>query len=105
MLDRTSFAAAFAADVAPEISTFMANAQRPWNLSAREGKVSNPAWKTKPSWYLIPRDDRIIPLQAQRQMAAKVRELPGSHAIYVSNPEAVAAVITEVMQASALARP
>jgi pimeloyl-ACP methyl ester carboxylesterase len=62
-----------------------------------EGKVTAPAWKTKPSWYLVSTDDRMIPPAAQRQMASRAKattvETPGSHAIYVSNPGAVAKLI------------
>jgi len=98
-LDKTKFPAVFAADVAPDISRFMADAQVPWSVQALEGKISSPAWKTKPSWFLIPRDDRVIPPAAQRAMAgrarATIREIPGSHAVYVANPSAIAALIEE----------
>jgi pimeloyl-ACP methyl ester carboxylesterase len=101
VLDKTKFPAVFAADVAPETARFMADSQVPWSIQALEGKISSPAWKTKPSWYLIPRDDRIIPPAAQRAMAgralATIREVPGSHAVYVANPEAIAALIKEAL--------
>ena len=100
ILDQAKFPAVFAADVAPDTSRFMADSQVPWSVQALEGKISNPAWKTKPSWYLIPEDDRIIPPAAQRAMAgrarATIREIPGSHAVYVANPHAIAALIKEV---------
>jgi pimeloyl-ACP methyl ester carboxylesterase len=96
-LDREKFAASFAADVPPAQAAFMADAQVPWGLDALNGAVSEPAWRTKPSWYLVATDDRMIPPPAQRAMAeragATVSEAPGSHAIYVSQPEVVAAVI------------
>src|SRR5881296_5178 len=57
-LDNTKFAAAFAADVAKDRAEFMANSQVPWGLQALNGTVSEPAWKTKPSWYLIATDDK-----------------------------------------------
>ena len=108
LLDKAKFPAAFAADVAPDVAAFMADSQQPWNAQALEGKVTDPAWKAKPSWYLIPRDDRIIPPDAQRGMAqrarATVREVPGSHAIYVSNPASVAAVIEEAASAVSTAK-
>jgi pimeloyl-ACP methyl ester carboxylesterase len=98
-LDRTKFAASFAADVKPELADFMANSQVPWGLDALGGEVTVPAWKSKPSWYLVATDDKMIPVPAQRMMAkragAKTVDQPGSHAIYVSQPEAVAAVIKE----------
>jgi pimeloyl-ACP methyl ester carboxylesterase len=96
-LDKTKFAAAFAADVAADKAAFMADSQVPWGLDALNGAVSEPAWKKKPSWYLVATDDRMIPPPAQRSMAKRagsvVVESPGSHAIYVSQPQAVAAVI------------
>lgn len=104
MLDPGAFSAVFAADVPPAVATFMADAQQPWGAAALDGKVTSPAWATKPSWYLIPRDDRVIPPDAQRGMALRarstVREVAGSHAVYVSKPEAVAALIEEAAQAS-----
>jgi pimeloyl-ACP methyl ester carboxylesterase len=100
MLDKTKFPAVFAADVAPDTARLMADSQVPWGIAALEGKVSSPAWKNKPSWYLIPQDDKVIPPAAQRAMAgrarATIREIPGSHAVYVANPEAIAAMLEDV---------
>jgi pimeloyl-ACP methyl ester carboxylesterase len=99
LLDQQKFAAAFAADVNEQTAKFMAASQVPWGVKALAGEVTAPAWKTKPSWYLVASDDRMIPPPAQRAMAtragAKVTETPGSHAVYVSRPEAVAAVIAK----------
>lgn len=99
LLDRAKFAEAFAADVRPDLANFMADSQVPWGVAALEGKVTAPAWKTKPSWYLVTADDKMIPPPAQREMAKRANavtvETPGSHAIYVSNPEAVAKVIEQ----------
>ena len=99
MLDKEKFAAAFAADVRPSLASFMADSQVPWGVAALEGKVTKPAWKAKPSWYLVATDDHMIPPPAQRQMAsraqAKTVEVPGSHAVYVSNPKAVADLIRQ----------
>jgi pimeloyl-ACP methyl ester carboxylesterase len=98
-LDRTKFAAAFAADVEKEKAEFMANSQVPWGVEALTGTIGQPAWKTKPSWYLIATDDKMIPPPAQQFMSkragSKVVEVKGSHAVYVSQPEAVAALIEE----------
>jgi pimeloyl-ACP methyl ester carboxylesterase len=98
-LDRTNFRASFAADVDAEKAAFMADSQVPWGLEALSGKISEPAWKAKPSWYLIATDDKMIPPDAQRSMSKRagstVVELKGSHAIYVSQPEAVAALIEQ----------
>jgi pimeloyl-ACP methyl ester carboxylesterase len=104
-LDKAKFAASFAADVNPAKAEFMANSQVPWGLDALNGAVSEPAWRTKPSWYLVATDDRMIPPPAQRQMSARagasVVEAKGSHAIYVSQPEAVAALIEKAARSVA----
>jgi pimeloyl-ACP methyl ester carboxylesterase len=94
LLDREQFAASFAADVPAAQAAFLADAQVPWGLDALNGPVSRPAWRTKPSWYLVTTEDRMIPPLAQRAMAeragATVTEVAGSHAVYVSQPGAVA---------------
>jgi pimeloyl-ACP methyl ester carboxylesterase len=96
-LDKTKFAASFAADVESEKAAFMADSQVPWGVEALSGTISEPAWKTKPSWYLIATDDKMIPPPAQHFMAKRagstVVEVAGSHAIYVSQPNVVAALI------------
>jgi pimeloyl-ACP methyl ester carboxylesterase len=101
-LDRDKFAASFAADVRPALASFMADSQVPWGLEALQGAVSEPAWRSKPSSYLVVTDDKMIPPAAQRMMASRagsqVTEAPGSHAIYVSNPEVVAAVIKQAAE-------
>jgi len=98
-LDRAKFRASFAADVGAERAAFMADSQVPWGVEALSGKISQPAWKTKPSWYLIATDDKMIPPDAQRSMSKRagstVVEVKGSHAIYVSQPEAVASLIEQ----------
>ena len=103
-LDKAKFAASFAADVEPEKAAFMADSQVPWGLEALAGVVTEPAWKTKPSWYLLVTEDKMIPLPAQRFMAqragATVDEVAGSHAIYVSRPDAVAAIIEKAAGAA-----
>jgi pimeloyl-ACP methyl ester carboxylesterase len=97
LLDRTKFHEAFAADVDAELAEFMANSQTPWGLDAAGGTISEPAWRSKPSWYLVTTDDRMIPPALQREMSARagatVVETPGSHSIYVSQPAVVAALI------------
>ena len=102
-LDKAKFAEAFAADLDPQKAAFMADSQLPWGLEALAGAVSEPAWKTKPSWYLVATDDRMIPPDAQRLMSgragATVVESAGSHAIYVSQPEAVARLIEQAAEA------
>ncbi len=70
-LDRAKFAASFAADVDAEKAGFMADSQVPWGLEALGGTISEPAWKSKPSWYLITTDDKMIPPDAQRAMSKR----------------------------------
>jgi pimeloyl-ACP methyl ester carboxylesterase len=98
-LDRAKFRDAFAADVSAEEAAFMADAQVPWGVEALNGEVTQAAWASKPSFYLVATDDRMIPPDAQRFMAkragAKTVEKRGSHAIYVSQPNAVAQLIAE----------
>jgi pimeloyl-ACP methyl ester carboxylesterase len=97
LLDKARFPASFAADVDAERAAFMADSQVPWGLDALSGTISEPAWKIKPSWYLVATDDKMIPPAAQRFMSKRagstVVEVAGSHAIYVSQPNAVAALI------------
>jgi pimeloyl-ACP methyl ester carboxylesterase len=99
LLDRTKFAGSFAADVRPDLAAFMADSQVPWGVAALDGKVTVPAWKTKPSWYLVTKDDKMIPPPAQEAMAKRAKavtvQTPGSHAIYVSNPDVVAKLIEQ----------
>jgi pimeloyl-ACP methyl ester carboxylesterase len=98
-LDRVKFRASFAADVGEAKAAFLADSQVPWGVGALSGAISEPAWKTKPSWYLVATGDKMIPPPAQREMSTRagstVAEAAGSHAIYMSKPEAVAALIAE----------
>jgi pimeloyl-ACP methyl ester carboxylesterase len=102
-LDKSKFAASFAADVEAEKAAFMADSQVPWGVEALSGTISEPAWRTKPSWYLVAADDKMIPPPAQRFMSERagstVVEAAGSHAIYVSQPNAVAAIIEKAAAA------
>src|SRR6266508_1703760 len=79
-LDKGKFAASFAADVDPERAAFMADAQVPWGVEALGGTISEAAWRSKPSWYLVATEDRMIPPPAQRLMSkrtgATVVEVP-----------------------------
>jgi pimeloyl-ACP methyl ester carboxylesterase len=102
-LDRAKFHASFAADVSAERAAFMAASQVPWGVAALNGTIREPAWKAKPSWYMVTTEDRMIPPQAQRFMSkragATVVEAKGSHAIYVSRPAPVAALIEQAATA------
>jgi pimeloyl-ACP methyl ester carboxylesterase len=96
-LDKAKFADSFAAAVEPGKAAFMADSQVPWGLAALEGAVTEPAWRNKPSWYLLVTEDRMIPPPAQHFMAERagaiVVESKGSHAVYVSKPDVVASII------------
>jgi len=96
-LDKAKFRDSFAADVDRPLAAFMADSQVPWGAEALAGTISTPAWRTKPSWYLVATQDKMIPPAAQQKMAqragAKITEVAGSHAVYVSQPKAVANVI------------
>jgi pimeloyl-ACP methyl ester carboxylesterase len=96
-LDREKFHASFAGDVSDELAAFMADSQVPWGVDALSGTITEPAWRSKPSWYLVTTDDRMIPAPAQRQMSERagstVVEVAASHSAYVSQPAAVAELI------------
>jgi pimeloyl-ACP methyl ester carboxylesterase len=104
VLDRDKFAASLAGDVPDEESAFMADSQVPWEVAALRGAVSCPAWRAKPSWYLVTNDDRMIPPPAQWAMCERIGattvEVAASHAVYVSQPEAVAALISAAAEAT-----
>jgi len=107
-LDKKAFPASFAGDVDADKAAFMADSQVPWGVEALSGTISQAAWRSKPSWYLVVTEDRMIPPDAQRAMSKRagssVVEVPGSHAIYVSQPASVAALIEQaakVLQARA----
>jgi pimeloyl-ACP methyl ester carboxylesterase len=96
-LDKSKFMASFAADVTADTAAFMADSQVPWGVEALGGAISEPAWKMKPSWYLVSTEDKMIPPDAQRAMSKRagstVVEVKGSHSVYVSQPQAVASLI------------
>ncbi|HTT24587.1 MAG TPA: alpha/beta hydrolase [Candidatus Sulfotelmatobacter sp.] len=104
-LKRSKFQASFAADVDSSLAEFMADSQVPWGTKALAGCVTQPAWKSKPSWYLVSTEDRMIPPDAQRAMSkragATVLEVKGSHAVYVSQPGSVASLIEQAAQGAA----
>jgi pimeloyl-ACP methyl ester carboxylesterase len=83
--------------VPADVAEFMADSQVPWGVDALGGTITEPAWRTKPSWYLITTEDRMIPPPAQRTMAdragATVVEVPSSHSVFLSHPDAVASLI------------
>jgi pimeloyl-ACP methyl ester carboxylesterase len=99
LLDQAKFSSSFAADLAEDKARFMAASQVPWGVAALTGTITEPAWKRKPSWYLVTTEDMMIPPPAQRAMAKRagstVTETMGSHAIYISRPESVASMIKQ----------
>jgi len=103
-LDRDKFPASFAGDVPLEEAQFMADSQVPWGVDAVGGAVTEPAWRQKPSWYLVTTEDRMIPPSAQRTMAerlgATVTETSASHSVYVSQPQTVADLIRQAAEAT-----
>jgi pimeloyl-ACP methyl ester carboxylesterase len=104
-LDRDKFHASFAGDLPAAQAAFLADAQVPWGLNALGGTISEASWQTKPSWYLITTEDKMIPPSAQHSMAerigATVTEVNASHAVYVSQPTAVAALIRDAARGAA----
>ncbi len=104
-LDRAKFRASFAADVSAVDAAFMADSQVPWGVEALNGAISDPAWKKKPSWYLVATEDKMIPPDAQRAMSKRagstVVEVKASHAVYVSQPQAVASLIEKAAKDAA----
>jgi pimeloyl-ACP methyl ester carboxylesterase len=106
-LDRDKFHDSFAGDLPAEQAAFMADSQVPWGVDALGGTISEPAWRSKPSWYLVATNDRMIPPPAQRMMAertgATVDEVAGSHSIYLSQPAAVTGLIEQAANAVELA--
>jgi pimeloyl-ACP methyl ester carboxylesterase len=108
-LDREKFAGSFAADLPAADAAFLADSQVPWGVEALNGTISDPAWRTKPSWYLIATDDRMIPPPAQRAMSGRagstVAEQAGSHSIYVSQPHATADLIKQAARQALIKTP
>lgn len=107
-LDRDKFHHSFASDIPTDQAKFLADAQVPWGVEALSGNISEPAWRTKDSWYLVTSGDRMIPPDAQRTMSerigATVVEVDASHAVYVSRPAAVADLIKQAAAATVAAK-
>jgi pimeloyl-ACP methyl ester carboxylesterase len=105
LLDREKFHESFAADLSADEAAFMADSQLPWGVEALSGTISEPAWRSKPSWYLVATEDRMIPPPAQHSMSERagstVEEAAGSHSIYISQPAAVADLIRSAVRAHA----
>jgi pimeloyl-ACP methyl ester carboxylesterase len=104
LLDREKFRDSFAADVDAELAAFMADSQLPWGVDALGGTISEAAWGSKPSWCLLTTEDRMIPPAAQQTMSARagatVEEVAASHSVYVSQPQAVTALVEKAASAT-----
>jgi pimeloyl-ACP methyl ester carboxylesterase len=104
-LDRDKFHASFAGDLPAAYAAFMADSQVPWGVDALGGAITDPAWRTRPSWYLLTTQDRMIPPPAQYAMSeragATIVEVAASHSVYVSQPAAVADPIKQAATAVA----
>jgi pimeloyl-ACP methyl ester carboxylesterase len=104
-LDRDKFHASFAGDLPADLAAFMADSQVPWGVDALGGPITDPAWRTRPSWYLVTTEDRMIPPAAQRTMSQRagstVVEVAASHSVYLSQPAAVATLIKQAASAVA----
>ena len=98
-LDRDKFHESFAGDLPADEAAFMADSQVPWAVEAPGAPITEASWRTKPSWYLVTSQDRMIPPPAQHTMASRigatVTEVAASHSVYVSQPEAVATLIAQ----------
>jgi pimeloyl-ACP methyl ester carboxylesterase len=104
-LERDKFHPSFAADLPADLAAFMADSQVPWAVDAPAGAITEASWQTKPSWYLVTTEDRMIPPTAQHSMASRIgatlTEVAASHSVYVSQPEAVATVIAQAAAGAA----
>ncbi|MGX9961677.1 alpha/beta fold hydrolase [Roseomonas sp. F4] len=102
--DPAIFPQAFAHDLPAERGALLADAQAPAAMAAFSAQVTVAAWRSRPTAYVVAREDRIIPPEAQRQWAARgnatVTEVRGSHAVYISQPEAVADAIDRAARAT-----
>jgi pimeloyl-ACP methyl ester carboxylesterase len=103
--DPDRFHASFGADLADDLAAFMADSQVPWGVDAAAGPVTDPAWRSKPSWYMVTTQDREIPPTAQRAMSRRagstVVEVAATHAVYITQPVPVAELIGQAVSAVA----
>jgi pimeloyl-ACP methyl ester carboxylesterase len=105
LFDTSKFPQVFGQDLPSETSSFMAAALKPWAIASMAGKVTAAAWRVKPSWYVVATDDRLVHPSLQRRMAeaagARIVEVAGSHAIYMTQPETIAKTIVQAARAAA----
>ena len=102
--NRDAFLAAFAPDVPMPDRVFMADEQAPLAVSVFSAPITHPAWRTKPSWYLVSSNDQVIPPDVERmyakRMKATTEEVAGSHVAFVSHPDVAAHIIEEAAKAA-----
>lgn len=102
----TLFPQLFAHDLSTDRGVFLAAAQAPPARAVFGSKVSRAAWRSRRSWYVLATEDRVIPPGAQRAMAARanatITDVHGSHALHISQPEAVAEAIDVAARAATL---
>jgi pimeloyl-ACP methyl ester carboxylesterase len=100
--------AAFAPDVPMKTRVFMADSQVPLAASTLSTPITNPAWKTKPTWYLVSSKDQIIPPDVERMYARRMKattmEVAGSHVAFISHPDAAAHIIEDAAKGAGGAR-
>jgi pimeloyl-ACP methyl ester carboxylesterase len=107
-LDPANFATDFAADLPREQAEFMAHSQILTAVKVFTTPITNPAWKLKPSWYLVATADKTINpdlerMYAERAHSHKVEAEGASHAVYISHAKEVAALIEDAASQSRLA--
>jgi len=103
MVETAKFPDAFAAGVDPSLTRFMAASQVPWGLGAVGAKLTQAAWKDRPTYFMVTTKDHMVPPSSQRMMAkranATVTEIVSPHAVMLAHPREVAAFIEKAAQA------
>ncbi|NDL63772.1 alpha/beta fold hydrolase [Acerihabitans arboris] len=99
-INPANYPADFAADLPRRQAGFEARAQMLTSASVFTANIADPAWKTKPSWYMVAKADKIISPDLERMYAARAHshtvEIEGaSHSVYESHPKQVAALIEQ----------
>ncbi|HEX6170395.1 MAG TPA: alpha/beta hydrolase [Chitinophagaceae bacterium] len=103
--DLKKYHSGFCADLPKEQAEFLADSQIPVSASVFGATITNPAWKTKKTWYVVAQEDQTIPPDGERFMAkrmnATVTEIKASHLVFMSKPQAVADVIEAAAKGNA----
>ena len=100
-IGKDQFRETFCADVPVDVAAVMAATQRPLSLAALTENATKAAWKARPSWYLVSRQDNAIPPDAERFMAQRMgavtEEIDGSHTAFIAQPVRVAGFIKQAL--------